>query len=441
MFRIDNTTAVGTLPVAAAPIVPGYFTDGNPSTGVAATIVDAWWCNMLQEEILTVISAAGITPNKAAHNQLYLALQALYTPAGQTGAFLPLAGGTLTGLLVVDTGFPTIQWVNNTLPIPSGGVWRIDVGLQGGFNFQMNTAPAGDFSTLISPLTMGPTLQVRINGDLLLLRVDQTTSYITRPNNPGYKNLGFAVDGNLPLDQLTINSAATTITGTVGIGGNLSVNGTGVVTGLMQCGAQLNVNFGSIHTGGNVLASSVGPGGVLSGAIGCTDTVSSMGMWTASGWLYFGSTDAQGSPIPNEALCSITEAVTGSVGFEVIQGSAWKPGGGSWEIYTSSRLVKKDIEPYDRGLEVLRALRPITYKYNGLGRTKDDGVTYHGFVAEELIDVIPEMLVKRHLKLREDDTEKTALYGINLNPLTYTLVNAVKELADRLDAIEAKSST
>jgi hypothetical protein len=87
MFRIDNSTVIPSLPIASAPVTPGYFSDGNPASGLPATVVDAWWCNMLQEEILTVISSAGITPDKTSHRQLFDALNALYTPAGQAALF------------------------------------------------------------------------------------------------------------------------------------------------------------------------------------------------------------------------------------------------------------------------------------------------------------------------------------------------------------------
>ncbi len=52
MFRTDQATAVTALPVPAAVGTPGYFTGGNPATGQAATILDADWLNMVQEELM-----------------------------------------------------------------------------------------------------------------------------------------------------------------------------------------------------------------------------------------------------------------------------------------------------------------------------------------------------------------------------------------------------
>lgn len=74
MFRIDNATAVPAAPATPSPSTPGYFTNGNPPSAVAATIVDDWWLNQLQEEILTVVTRAGLDPDKTDTTQLYQAL-------------------------------------------------------------------------------------------------------------------------------------------------------------------------------------------------------------------------------------------------------------------------------------------------------------------------------------------------------------------------------
>jgi hypothetical protein len=78
MQRIQDPTAVSALPAAPALSGPaGYFTGGNPTGGIPATRVRAWWLNMVQEEILGVVQAAGLTPNASA-TQLRQALRVLY---------------------------------------------------------------------------------------------------------------------------------------------------------------------------------------------------------------------------------------------------------------------------------------------------------------------------------------------------------------------------
>lgn len=66
MFRIDHATAVGSLPTPTGAGTPGYYVNANPSgpnAGVG-TYIDATWLNAVQEELLSVLTAAGVTPAK-----------------------------------------------------------------------------------------------------------------------------------------------------------------------------------------------------------------------------------------------------------------------------------------------------------------------------------------------------------------------------------------
>lgn len=71
MHRIDSAGAT----------VGGLFTEGNPSTGTPATVVSADWANAVQEEIIAVLTAAGIAPVKAVNTQLTQAINALIAAA------------------------------------------------------------------------------------------------------------------------------------------------------------------------------------------------------------------------------------------------------------------------------------------------------------------------------------------------------------------------
>jgi hypothetical protein len=51
------------------------FKDGNLAGGIAPTDLNATWFNLVQEELLAVIEAAGLAPNGATLNQLLLALR------------------------------------------------------------------------------------------------------------------------------------------------------------------------------------------------------------------------------------------------------------------------------------------------------------------------------------------------------------------------------
>lgn len=77
MFQTDQPSAVSALPTPAPAGSQGYFTNGNPGTGQAATVVDADWLNMLQSELINVVLAAGLTPSKTVYNQIITAIRIL----------------------------------------------------------------------------------------------------------------------------------------------------------------------------------------------------------------------------------------------------------------------------------------------------------------------------------------------------------------------------
>ncbi len=90
MQRIIDATAAASLP--AAPTLTGtsgYFTEGTPGVS-SATRVRAWWANMVQEEMMALLTAAGITPDTTGLNNTQI-LAAIRTIAGAAGAALTAA--------------------------------------------------------------------------------------------------------------------------------------------------------------------------------------------------------------------------------------------------------------------------------------------------------------------------------------------------------------
>lgn len=69
MHRIDGPGAT----------VDNRFTDGDPVGGVQATMVTDDWANDVQEELISILAAASITPMKGAQSQVLAAIQALLT--------------------------------------------------------------------------------------------------------------------------------------------------------------------------------------------------------------------------------------------------------------------------------------------------------------------------------------------------------------------------
>lgn len=74
MHRIDDPSAVASIPTPRQPGTPGFFTQGSPTTGQEATIVSDDWANATQEEICYVIEQAGLILSKVDRTQLYQAI-------------------------------------------------------------------------------------------------------------------------------------------------------------------------------------------------------------------------------------------------------------------------------------------------------------------------------------------------------------------------------
>lgn len=77
MYQIDNDTASTSLPASTSEGTPGYFTDGNPATGLAATVLPAEFMNMVMMEMANLVTSAGLSLSKSDHTQVTQAVTAL----------------------------------------------------------------------------------------------------------------------------------------------------------------------------------------------------------------------------------------------------------------------------------------------------------------------------------------------------------------------------
>jgi hypothetical protein len=121
-----------------------------------------------------------------------------------------------------------------------------------------------------------------------------------------------------------------------------------------------------------------------------------------------------------------------------VNGDAAKVGGGPWGALSDERL-KKEVKPYKDGLEKLLKLNPVSYKYNGLGGMPDNGKTYIGLIAQEVKESCPYMVGKYSGKLKESDKKNTDLLSFDGNAISYMLVNAMKEMEERVRKLEKKN--
>ena len=142
-----------------------------------------------------------------------------------------------------------------------------------------------------------------------------------------------------------------------------------------------------------------------------------------------------GTGSPTLTLNGDNSGIPGATATLVVNGVAQKPGGGDWGS-TSDRRVKKEIRPFNEGLQKLLLFDPVYYKFNGKGGTIDNGRDYIGLIAQDVQEVMPELVTSQHIKLNAEDPEESDVLGHDLSPLTFMFINAVKELNERVEKLE-----
>jgi hypothetical protein len=121
---------------------------------------------------------------------------------------------------------------------------------------------------------------------------------------------------------------------------------------------------------------------------------------------------------------------------ELSTDSAGKPTSSTWTIVSDAR-TKKNVRPWTKGLAELAALTVIQYEHNGLGGTPL-GAHGIGVVAQDAAPWLPESIRVSRRRLRPDDAEMTDLLAFDTHGVIWALVNAVQELATRVETLEAR---
>ena len=114
----------------------------------------------------------------------------------------------------------------------------------------------------------------------------------------------------------------------------------------------------------------------------------------------------------------------------VVLNAASKPGGGSWSTYSDGRL--KDVAgKFTRGLEALAGIDPVQYHYkpdNYLSLPSQP--EYVGVLAQEVQQAVPEAVSQR----------QDGYLTVNNDPIIWTMVNAIKELNQKVDKKTAENA-
>ena len=101
----------------------------------------------------------------------------------------------------------------------------------------------------------------------------------------------------------------------------------------------------------------------------------------------------------------------------------WDTGTSAWTYDTSSARYKENIVDANYGLAAITAMQPRAFTY------KDSGRPDIGFIAEELIEVVPELVHKNADGLPD---------SVSYDRLTAVLCKAIQELTARVKTLEEK---
>jgi hypothetical protein len=108
----------------------------------------------------------------------------------------------------------------------------------------------------------------------------------------------------------------------------------------------------------------------------------------------------------------------------LVNGTAAKPGGGSWTTTSDARL-KQDVQPFTEGLSEVMQIEPVTYHY--ISQTgHDTSVEHVGVIAQDLQKISPSMVTECEMELV--DGTKGNYLNIDPSAFTYMLINAIQEL-------------
>ncbi len=182
---------------------------------------------------------------------------------------------------------------------------------------------------------------------------------------------------------------------------------------------------------GNTLVG--GTAAVTSGALTNATAVGYRARVSISNALVLGSIKGYNGALANTRVGIATSSP--AYRLHVNAADAAKVGGGSWVVASDQRL-KKDINAFTDGLNVLLRIKPVTFRYNGKAGIDTDK-QFVGVLAQDMQQVAPYTVGQFTY---QDSTGSSETYlDYDPNAVTYVLVNAAKELKAENEALKASN--
>lgn len=148
MHRIDTATAQKDKFGAGK----NGFTRGNPQTGTPATDLDDDYFDMLQEELVGVVEASGVTPDKEKRDQLLTALKKLLLSRSNPFGDIKADGAAAIATALANLGLGGMRYVTARGGNANGGWTRWS---DGSIEVYGSTGiPTGGLATVTYPISL-----------------------------------------------------------------------------------------------------------------------------------------------------------------------------------------------------------------------------------------------------------------------------------------------
>jgi len=248
------------------------------------------------------------------------------------------------------------------------------------------------------------------------------------------------------LQDTTITGAAT-VSSTLGVTGPTTVGSTLGVTGATTVGSTLGV------TGATTVGSTLGVTGTTTmadatstslGVSGAATVGSTLGVTGATTMADATSTSlgVSGAATVGTTLGVSGTSTLGTTNMGAATCSTLDASGDITAYYSSDERLKKDIETITGALEKVKQIRGITYrKIDNLEGNQPSNITtthpsgtfpgrdkYAGVIAQEVIEVLPEVVIKR-------PDEEGGMYAVEYDKMVSILIEAIKELDAKVEAL------
>lgn len=100
-------------------------------------------------------------------------------------------------------------------------------------------------------------------------------------------------------------------------------------------------------------------------------------------------------------------------------------------VDTSDARLKENIQPFTDGLTKLRKIKPVSYNFKG--NTDKATSPRIGVLAQQLQETLPYLVHETG-----ESIEGTPALGVQSHGLLYVMINAIKELSNKVDELETK---